>query len=273
MTPAKKPAVDILETYVMRPPSAQNVVDLFQGEWCSKLPPELGAEAVPGFADLFNDGRILLAERCLGGLQGRRVLELGPLEGAHSSMLQRLGAREVVAIEASSRAFLKCLCVKELLGLDRVRYHLGDFVAFMRNDTSRFDLVVASGVLYHMANPLEVLSLIAARTDNVLLWTHYYDADRIGRSPDLRRKFGPPERGTHRGVEAAWARQSYQEALDNATFCGGGQETSVWLTRDTLLRVLAAEGFSHTCIEFDTPDHPNGPALALHASRTPLHPA
>ena len=53
----------------------------------------------------------------LGGLQGRDVLELGPLEAAHTAALLQAGARSVLAIEANKQAFLKCLIVKELCGL------------------------------------------------------------------------------------------------------------------------------------------------------------
>jgi SAM-dependent methyltransferase len=80
------------------------------------------------------------------------VLELGPLEGGHSFMFERLGAREVIAIEANPRAYLKCLIIKELLDLRRVRFLCGDFLEYLRADGTDFDLVFASGVLYHMRN-------------------------------------------------------------------------------------------------------------------------
>ena len=46
------------------------------------------------------------------GVDGRRVLELGPLEGGHSYMLQRAGAARVLAIEANTRAFLKFYAIR-----------------------------------------------------------------------------------------------------------------------------------------------------------------
>ena len=53
------------------------------------------------------------------------MLELGPLEGAHTYMLDRAGASEVVAIEGNTRAFLKCLITKELLSMPSARFLVG----------------------------------------------------------------------------------------------------------------------------------------------------
>ena len=65
---------------------------------------------------------------------GFACLELGPLEAGHSYILDRAGALEVLAIEANRRAFLKCLVVKEMIGLPSVRFVLGDFNEFLAGD-------------------------------------------------------------------------------------------------------------------------------------------
>ncbi len=75
-------------------------------------------------------------------------------------MLQKAGARSVVAVEANTRAFLKCLCTKELFGLDRVEFLLGDLVAYLNEERSKFDAVIASGVLYHMTDPVDLLKIL-----------------------------------------------------------------------------------------------------------------
>ena len=91
-------------------------------------------------------------------------------------MLDRAGAAQVVAIEANARAFLKCLIVKELVGLPRVEFLCGDSVAYLRDTNRRFDVCVASGILYHMQDPAELIALLADRCrEQLYLWTHYYD--------------------------------------------------------------------------------------------------
>src|SRR6188768_2522897 len=80
----------VLDQYVREAPSAQNVVDLFAGEWSSALPPAIGATA--GSIALFDDDRIRWILERAGGVDGQRVLELGPLEAGHTAMLEAAGA-------------------------------------------------------------------------------------------------------------------------------------------------------------------------------------
>jgi hypothetical protein len=113
------PATDILDQYAASAPSPQNAIDIFEGEWASQLPdPTLRA----GSITLFDDYRIKWFAEHLGGFQNKTVLELGPLEAGHTYMLERLGAASILAIEANTRAFLKCLIVKELFDLRRARF-------------------------------------------------------------------------------------------------------------------------------------------------------
>lgn len=254
--------MDILDQYVMRPPHHQNAIDLFDGEWSSTLPADSGLVARPGHAGLFDDGRIHWLDEVVGGVDGMRVLELGPLEGAHSAMLQRLGAREVLAIEANARAYLKCLIVKEALSLDRVRFLLGDFTSYLDETDDHFDAVVASGVLYHMLDPVGLLRGLRRVADRALIWTHYYDADLCARD-ELRRRFGPPEHTTADGVTVELRPYRYLESLEWSGFCGGAHPDARWLTRASLMSLLDAHGWSDIRVEFDHPDHPGGPALAV----------
>jgi hypothetical protein len=87
-------AASILDEYVGMAPSGQSAVDVFAGEWSSRLPV---AGVTAGEIPLFEDERVEWALGHLGNVAGRTVLELGPLEGGHSSMLERAGALAVVA--------------------------------------------------------------------------------------------------------------------------------------------------------------------------------
>ncbi len=260
----------VLDEYVMKSPSPQNVLDIFDGEWSSKLPDSLGLRTRPGTSALFEDDRVTWAEQNLGAFRGRRILELGPLEGGHSYMLQKAGACEVMAIEANTRAFLKCLCIKDVLGLDRVEFRLGDFMSYLREDIAPHDVVFASGVLYHMQDPVALLEQLAAAADQAFIWTHYYDADVVRGRADLRRKLGPLRSVEHDGFHYECSTQSYRRALRWAGFCGGPQPVSTWLTRDGIMEALARFGFTQIVTGFEQPDHPNGPALAICASK-PRH--
>lgn len=116
---------NLLDSYVASMPHPQNALNIFKGEWVSRLP-EPYASLEAGKLALFEDVRIKWAETELSGFQNKSILDLGPLEGAHPHMFERLGAKEIVSIEGDTRAFLKCLITKELLGLKRVSYQCGD---------------------------------------------------------------------------------------------------------------------------------------------------
>src|SRR5689334_5536438 len=163
-----------LDQYTRSPPSPENALDIFAGEWLCKLPPPFaGLQA--GTIPAFDDPRLHWGLGELGGVADQRVLELGPLEGAHSYLLERAGAADVLAVEANTHAYLRCLVVKEILALRRCRFVLGDFVRLLETDATRFDVCIASGVLYHLRDPARLIALLARVTDRLFVWTHYYD--------------------------------------------------------------------------------------------------
>jgi hypothetical protein len=259
--------MNILDAYITKAPSPQNILDIFSGEWSSRLPASNNLVTAPGHAALFEDPRIDWAASILGGFTGKICLELGPLEGGHSYMMQKMGAKKIIAIEANSRAFLKCLCIKEIFELDKVEFKLGDFMLFLGNDESRYDLVLASGVLYHMEEPIELLRLISRVSDKVFLWTHYYDENIISRRSDLARKFSGVSSLEYGGVTYEYSTQSYKNALNWLGFCGGPNTVSKWMTRESIIKALEQFGFTDIKIGFEQLNHQNGPSFAICAKK------
>lgn len=257
---------NLLDSYVTSEPHPQHALDIFRGEWVSRLPePHDTLEA--GTVALFEDARITWAEAEFGGFQGKSILDLGPLEGGHPYMFERAGAKEIVSIEGNTRAFLKCLITKELLGLKRVSYQCGDFIGYLRKNKQRFDIVNVSGVLYHQRNPVELLALAARAADGVILSTHYYDHRIISANPSLRPKFLAPEPQEFDGFEYRPYRQAYREAVHIPSYCGGNAPYSHWMTRDDILRGLNHFGLVDVRIFSEDPLHVNGPSFTLVAMR------
>jgi Methyltransferase domain len=262
-----RPAPAGLDSYTSGAPSPQEAVDVFRGEWSSALPAHLGVTA--GRAELFDDPRIKTAIEWLGGdLAGRRVLELGPLEGGHSAMFAGAGA-EVLSVESNARSFLKCLIVKELLGLRNVRFVRGDFVAHLEQSDERYDVLVASGVLYHMTDPLKVLGLMAGASDQLVVWTHYFDAEALS-SAALEQQFSTePETIEHHGATYTLHPRDYlSSALNWGGFCGGSESFARWMERDDILGELARLGFDEVVVAQDQRDHVNGPNVLVFARRS-----
>jgi hypothetical protein len=256
----------ILDAYIKDAPSPQHALDIFEGEWASFLPPpyhELRAGNMP----LFNDERAGWALQELGGCQDQKVLELGPLEGGHSYLLEQSGAASVISVEANTRAYLKCLIIKEVLGLQRVRFRCGDFVSYLKQTEEQFDLIFSAGVLYHMRDPVGLIALLAAHTSRVYMWTHYYSDEIIQSAPHLRHRYKVHAEAETAGFHYTLHRQDYLESLSVAGFCGGNAEYSNWLSREDLLNALAYFGFRDVRTAHEMKDHPHGPCLDIVAMK------
>lgn len=244
------------DRYTAQAPSAQGTLDLFENEWSSRVPV---AFASTGHADLFNDARITWLVEQDAQYEDKTALELGPLEAGHTYMLERTGY-QIEAVEANSHAFLKCLIVKELLGL-KSRFLYGDLNEHLKT-TEPVGLCVASGVLYHQLDPIRTLQLIATKAERLFLWTHYYD-------PNLCTSalFSHQETPKTTPFPHTLYPRSYLQALEWDGFCGGPAPMANWLSRADLLRAVEHCGFQIKAAAFDHPAHQNGPCLALYAIR------
>lgn len=244
--------------FVRAAPSAQNAVDIFRGRWASDLSGVLPSVQA-GSVDLFvTDPRPKFLLRNFasdtGDLSAQRILELGPLEGGHCYQFEQLGAEEIVAVEANIEAYLKCLVVKELCALTRTRFLCGDCVEFLRSDARRWDVIFCCGILYHMADPVRLIELMAERTDRIFIWTHYYDESA-------------PANGNSVTVKRDGNSYAYHRRINNTnalgTFWGGNQMTASLMPRDHIMRAFRSQGFINCEIHEDTPAHENGPCFSM----------
>jgi SAM-dependent methyltransferase len=245
------------EKFNLSAPTSQAIADIFHGHWASDL-----GQIIPGIVSgptgLFNDPRVGFTLKHFAGstgdLRGQRVLELGPLEAAHTYQLERLGA-DVVAIEANTEAYLKCLIVKELTGLTRARFLYGDFIEYLRTASGeRFDQIFCCGVLYHMADPVALIEAMAARTNRVFVWTHYATESASGTAVAEQVDKGG-QRYTY------YRRQNVDRP--STVYWGGGRPTSALMSRDDILRAFAAQGFIHSEVHQDELEHPGGPCFSV----------
>ena len=267
----KKPNMGILNVYAKGMPSDQAALDIFKEEWSSQFPgerPDLRA----GESPLFHDSRVAWAIEQIGGMNRKNVLELGPLEGGHTYQFDRAGAASTVAIEANTRCYLKCLVAKEVLGMPSAHFLCGDFVEYLRVNRTHYDLCFASGVLYHMKNPAEMIALAAQSSNHLFLWTHYYDPVIVPKNLRIAHRFGSGEASEYKGFKHTLYRQEYTQApsayLRNwRGFCGGPEEISHWMSRDDILACLKHFGMTDVKIGDENREHPSGPCFSLLASR------
>lgn len=248
---------------VVDAPSAQATIDTISG-WICTFPTESGVDT-GGYANIFDDPRAKWAIAQLGGIEGLDVVELGPLEGSHTYMLDRAGAKSVIAIESLKRSYLKCLITKEVLSIKNAKFLLGNFVPWLANQEKQFDVIWASGVLYHMTEPLTLLELIAKHTNKLYLWTHYYPDDFSPHKPYPRPLVRIRDIDFHGHIVPHFER-SYRGVMSRAIFSGGVFSGASWLRRRDILMALDVLGFKQ--IEIGS-ESCNGerPSFALVAKR------
>jgi hypothetical protein len=244
------------DLYIQSFPTTSTVLPALGLPWVSHLPGITEkAQGVP----LFEDQRIV---RLLGriNVNGKSVLELGPLEAGHSYMLEKAGAK-VTGVEGNLQAFLKCLIVKNIYNLSAT-FLLGDFVTYLESSqTPKYDVILASGVLYHMTDPLRFLPALSMKSDVLFFWTHYYN--RAKPRQEIKQK---PEIILFKGKKIGYYLYSYINTK-SANFIGGMHPYSHWMERECILKVLSALGYISLEILNETPDHQNGPAFCLLAKR------
>lgn len=202
--------------------------------WITRF--EIDGMVVGGEADLGNSSWLSWQMDRIGGVEGKRVLELGPLEGAHTKILIDNGAREVIAIEGLRHLWLRCLVVKEIFRLNRARFLYGDFCQFVADyDGEPFDAVLASGVLYHQQNPAALIHSLARITDRAMVWSQVAsDQDFLGEEVEVDAA-GKLYRGRV---------NDYQGARETVSgFCGGVHPTAVWLYPEELRTAFTDAGF------------------------------
>ncbi|GJD79880.1 class I SAM-dependent methyltransferase [Methylobacterium gregans] len=256
---------DVHAEYANIPPSKTTGLTAYP-EWVSKLP--VAQSGLGGTATLFEDQRIrILLDLC--PVDNYRVLELGPFEAGHTYMLHGAGAESIDAIEAHRSSYIKCVLAKEALDLTRAHFYLGDFVAWLQNTTKAYDLAVASGVLYHMADPVGLLDLLCKRANRIFLWTHYAPTTPYPDGHPLKQAYtGEIDEIEHKGEKLKLYQRTYLDVANTSTFCGGVRDRHAWMEKDGILALLRVNGFATQHVFMDQPEgHPNGPCLCIYAEK------
>ena len=230
---------------------------------------------------VFLDLRVkTLMDHSGGSLTGKRVLDLGCLEGGFSLYLAKQGAREVVGIEARELNYERCLLLKDFFKLSNLTFHKSD-VRMVRNDwLGEFDIIFAGGILYHLDDPYVVLQQLSQMVkDFLLVDTHVALREyRIFPKHKLSRHITERlfEGETYPG---RWATEfqptaSHQE-IEESNWSSWGNAKSFWLLEESLVRMLMRLGFPNVSKVYNTPGYnrcaegcPEGCRVILVAKKT-----
>ncbi|MFH1386207.1 MAG: class I SAM-dependent methyltransferase [bacterium] len=177
-----------------------------------------------------------------------RVLDLACLEGLYSVEIAKLGAK-VVGIEGREANIEKAKFAKEALGLANLDFFLDDVRNLSQSKYGSFDVVLCLGILYHLDEPdvfrfMEKISEVC--TGLVIIDTHISLSNRKTVSFNGQKYQGKyfrehnPWTSLEKRKKALWA------SLDNVK--------SFWPTRESLVNLLAAVGFTSVYSSLYPPD-------------------
>jgi len=166
----------------------------------------------------------------------QRVLELGPLDGRDTVLLAR-ECREVIAIEGRINNVTDTRDAVYGDGLGNVDVRFDNLETCDLAVLGRFDCVWASGILYHLPAPWDLVRRIAGVSDVCLGWTHVATDER-----DIANGYG----GWH-----------YIEDKPETSRLSGLSGRSFWLTESEFVRMWNDVNF--WCRFYSPPQpHTNG---------------
>jgi tRNA (mo5U34)-methyltransferase len=112
-----------------------------------------------------------LLHACGGSLKGLRVLDLGCNAGFWSLAAIEGGCDFVYGVDGRAMHVEQANFVFEVNGVDPARYlfETVDVFALDPRKVDRFDIVLCLGLLYHVSRPFELVELIAAANDDLVV--------------------------------------------------------------------------------------------------------
>ena len=189
----------------------------------------------------------VVVERAGGSLVGKRILDLGCLEGGYTAAFAQMGAKEAVGVEVRTLNIKRCMLVKQQLELNNVQFQQEDVRNVNIGSSGQFEIVFAAGILYHLDDPYSFLKNISEMTiDFALIDTHIANKIQHGHgcSPVLIEKIFGSQR--YVGREAREYPAGMKKAdLEKHVWTSWGNPSSFWLTEESLVKMLSEVGFNY----------------------------
>lgn len=218
--------------------------------------------------------RIVQVVSDLAALSGRsvsdlRILDLASLEGMYALELAARGAT-VVAIEGREANLAKAELAARALGLDGVRFELGDVRDLSRERHGEFDVVLCLGILYHLDAP-DVFRFVEQIAEVCRLGA-IFDTS-VGAAAEEERQYGDER---YAGVSLYEHEPDESEEVRRARLWSSLDNPSAFApTLTSLLRVLAHAGFTsvYECLVPPEREKPATRVTLLALKGSPTRPA
>ena len=180
-----------------------------------------------------------------GGVQGKKILDLGCLEGGYTAEFARMGM-DAVGVEVRDSNFENCEFVRESLGLPNLSFVKDDVWNIGR--LGEFDAVFCCGLLYHLDKPRAFMDLIGSTGASVVIVnTHYAAAEKPA-------KFALSDVTENEGLPGRWYAEHDTDdvaLLDTYKWTSWSNKRSFWLTKPAIMSALREAGFTQLFEQFD----------------------
>jgi len=185
-------------------------------------------------------------------LEGKRVIEFGPFDGAQTAGLVHHKAGEIICIEARAENFIKTLVAKGVFGWQNVRLVMDDMHNTDMIKYGRFDLAFCHGTYYHSIAPFVLLENLVSLSDNVFVGGFVLKNDA---------KF---EQVAYQGEN--YRVQPYLEAEGH--FTAGVNKTSYFFHPDDLTKFFSIRGYKISVVDDESCDTATHRFYRFFASRS-----
>lgn len=255
------------DKFILDPPTDANAFRIYRGAWHYNFD-RLSLDEI--LTNIHGDPRPRWCAETYPGFRHFHVVELGPGDGYNTAALEYLGARQVTSIEGNVDAFIRCLILKNALGLNS-KFLLGDFTRCFEGLSSRADMLYACGVLYHLIDPIGFLQMAASHVEHLFLWTHVYDERYVDLVEHERVGFANRETypAVFGGRTFTYHRKYYDVThVSLSGYIGGLHRYAHWISREDLFAGLDICGFKKIHKIVEDPYEPGRmPAINVLTSR------
>lgn len=176
------------------------------------------------------------------------VIDLGCLEGGTTAEFARWGY-EVLGLEARESNLKRCRYVAERLRLPNLRFVKDNMLNV--EAYGEFDVVYASGVLYHVADPEAFLNILGKVTKTVLVLNTHYATD----PPPAKFEARLSEMTQHKGRRGQWFSEWPEtlnvKQIEKRRKSAYDTHRAFWLAKEELLDAMQKAGFPLIFEQFD----------------------
>jgi len=191
-------------------------------------------------------------------IKDKKILEIGPFEGGNTKQLFDLGAKSITAIESNREFYFKTSLVKDAFNLDNLKLYFADCNVLLKDKElfpdKCFDMLYASGVLYHMSNPVETIEIFSRLADTIYVNSH------------VASEHVPSGEWTELSDSVGNKYSCRENTYNKGQHWGGVDESALWLSRQSMFDVFTNHGYKIQILE-DSENNVRGNYLGFLAQK------